>query len=249
MEFVLLGLLVLSFPIIAIVALVKTININDRLRGMDARFAALELQFAGAPGAAPVPSAAPQPAPEPEPTPAEPPPAPEPIPQQPDPAPVPPAPPAAEPERVVSFEEKFGTRWTVWIGGVALALGGIFLVKYSIEAGLIGPRLRLFFGALLAAALIIGGEWARRQKQLAGFVIYLHIRGPNAGHIRVHKQFRVCFVDVNRGCEVGAAPSSLGSVCTRAGGSFVDCRGRLVPHLISPLLWLALSHLNGSNQP
>ena len=71
--------------------------------------------------------------------------------------------------RVVSFEEKFGTRWTVWIGGVALALGGIFLVKYSIEAGLIGPGLRLFFGALLAAALVVGGEWTRRQKQLAGF--------------------------------------------------------------------------------
>ncbi len=52
---------------------------------------------------------------------------------------------------------------------MALALGGIFLVKYSIEAGLIGPRLRLFFGALLAAALVVGGEWARRQKQLAGF--------------------------------------------------------------------------------
>jgi uncharacterized membrane protein len=32
MEFVLLGLLVLSFPIIAIVALVETINISDRLR-------------------------------------------------------------------------------------------------------------------------------------------------------------------------------------------------------------------------
>ena len=83
-----------------------------------------------------------------------------------EPPPAPPPPPAteagsaraaaaeAEPERVVSFEEKFGTRWTVWIGGVALALGGIFLVKYSIEAGLIGPGLRLFFGALLAAALV-----------------------------------------------------------------------------------------------
>ena len=83
---------------------------------------------------------------------------------------MPPAPPRpAEPERVISFEEKFGTRWTVWIGGVALALGGIFLVKYSIEAGLIGPGLRLFFGALLAARLVVGGEWARRQKQLAGF--------------------------------------------------------------------------------
>ena len=52
----------------------------------------------------------------------------------------------------------------VWIGGVALALGGIFLVRYSIEPGLIGPRLRLFFGALLAAALVAGGEWARRQE-------------------------------------------------------------------------------------
>ncbi len=44
MEFFLLGLLVLSFPIIAIVALVKTININERLRAIEARFAALELQ-------------------------------------------------------------------------------------------------------------------------------------------------------------------------------------------------------------
>ena len=49
-------------------------------------------------------------------------------------------PPPHRPSTSISFEEKFGTRWTVWIGGVALALGGIFLVKYSIEAGLIGPR-------------------------------------------------------------------------------------------------------------
>jgi uncharacterized membrane protein len=169
------GLLLLAFPVIAIVALVKTININDRLRGMEARLAALEPKTAGAPGAAPAPIVTPQPVPPPpapEPTPApiaqaaavEPPSAPEPA------APPPPQPAAAvEPERVIGFEEKFGTRWTVWIGGVALALGGIFLVKYSIEAGLIGPGLRLFFGALLAAALVAGGEWTRRQKQLAGF--------------------------------------------------------------------------------
>ena len=63
--FFLAGLVLLAFPIIAIVALVKTININERLRAIEARFAALELQRTGAPGAAPVPSAAPQPAPEP----------------------------------------------------------------------------------------------------------------------------------------------------------------------------------------
>jgi uncharacterized membrane protein len=47
----------------------------------------------------------------------------------------------------ISFEEKFGTLDGL-ISGVALALGGIFLVKYSIEARLIG-RMRLFFGAAL----------------------------------------------------------------------------------------------------
>jgi uncharacterized membrane protein len=186
MEFVLLGLLVLSFPIIAIVALVKAVNVNDRLRAMEQRFGAIELQVGSLLGAATVPKpAAPaaQPTPPPE-VAASPPPetveareAPRPPETTPKvaPSPIPAASPlpddaALTQETAASFEEKFGTRWTVWIGGVALALGGIFLVKYSIDAGLIGPGLRLFFGALLAAALIAGGEWTRRQEQLTGFV-------------------------------------------------------------------------------
>ncbi len=198
MEFVLLGLLVLSFPIIAIVALVKAVNLGDRLRAMEARFEALEAKAAGAPGAAPIPATAPKPVeprpPEPRPaerpaapvtTPAaapveaiksEPPRAPEPSPEParaaaaaPPPPPLPPPPPAADQDPVQSFEEKFGTRWTVWIGGVALALGGIFLVKYSIEAGLIGPGMRLFFGGLLATALVAAGEWTRRNELASGF--------------------------------------------------------------------------------
>ena len=78
-------------------------------------------------------------------------------------APPPPPPPApAEPTR--SFEERFGASWVVWIGGLALALGGIFMVQYSIEAGLIGPGVRVFLGGLLAAALIAAGEWTRRRE-------------------------------------------------------------------------------------
>ncbi len=42
----------------------------------------------------------------------------------------------------VSFEQQFGTRLPVWIGGVALALAGFFMVKYSIEVGLISPAVR-----------------------------------------------------------------------------------------------------------
>ena len=61
-----------------------------------------------------------------------------------------------------SFEHMLGTRWAVWAGGAALALGGLFLVKYSIEAGLLGPATRVVLGALLAAALLAAGEWMRR---------------------------------------------------------------------------------------
>jgi len=57
MEFVLLGLLVLSFPIIAIVALVKAVNLNERLRAMEARFGALELKVGSLLSAAPAPAA------------------------------------------------------------------------------------------------------------------------------------------------------------------------------------------------
>ena len=55
----------------------------------------------------------------------------------------------------------------VWVGGVALALGGIFLVRYSIEQGWFGPGMRIFLGALLALALIAAGEWTRRKENLS----------------------------------------------------------------------------------
>ena len=67
----------------------------------------------------------------------------------------------------MTLEERLGTRWAVWIGGFALALGGIFLVRYSIEQGLLGPGVRVILGALLAGALIAAGEWARRTERLA----------------------------------------------------------------------------------
>jgi uncharacterized membrane protein len=65
------------------------------------------------------------------------------------------------------LEERLGTRWVVWVGGVALALGAIFLVRYSIEQGLIGPGMRIFLGALFAAALITAGEWTRRRESMS----------------------------------------------------------------------------------
>lgn len=72
----------------------------------------------------------------------------------------PPPVPTAEP----GFEERLGTRWVVWIGGLALALGGFFMVRYSIEAGLVGPGVRVFLGGVFALALLGAGEWSRRKE-------------------------------------------------------------------------------------
>jgi uncharacterized membrane protein len=192
----LLGLGILALPVVAIAALVLSIGNRKRLAMLDQRFGAIEYRLAGLAGLAP-PSAAP-----PDVVPA--PPAPEPV-RQPEPIPQAepappsettaegatgePAPPETTPEPApvaapirattphMSLEERLGTQWAVWVGGIALALGGIFLVRYSIEAGLLGPRVRIALGALLALVLIAAGEWARRSERLAG------ITGLPSAHI------------------------------------------------------------------
>ncbi|AXV14839.1 DUF2339 domain-containing protein [Neorhizobium sp. SOG26] len=65
--------------------------------------------------------------------------------------------------RKESLESYLGARWPVWVGGVALAFGGIFLVRYSIEAGLLGPAARLTLACLFGLVLIAGGEILRRR--------------------------------------------------------------------------------------
>ena len=180
--FVLLALLLLAAPVLAIIALVSTSGLSGGLRRLELRIATLENKLAAS---SPRPSAEPdkaQPAPpapgrvttEPMPPlqavapPAPPSPLPRPaaasVPSSPSPGSIPQPP--ASPARVIGFEERFGTRWVVWVGGVALALGGIFLVRYTIEQGLIGPRVRIALGALLALLLITAGEWQRRSEKV-----------------------------------------------------------------------------------
>ncbi len=71
--------------------------------------------------------------------------------------------PAAPAARKPDIETALGTRWAVWIGGLALALGGIFLVRYSLEAGIFGPRVRLASATVFGLALAAAGELARRK--------------------------------------------------------------------------------------
>ena len=88
---------------------------------------------------------------------------PEPTPQAATEMPAPPPLPQAQP----GFEERLGTRWVVWVGGLTLALGGFFMVRYSIEAGLLGPGVRTMLGGLFALALLAAGEWTRRKESIS----------------------------------------------------------------------------------
>ena len=172
---VILVLLALAFPVIAVVALVMVVDLRGLVRRLEQRVIALERP--APPGPAPVrtePASPPPPRPAPqvaaaaEPVGAAPPPPP-PTASPPPPPSVPITPPhSPPPPQQIGFEERFGTRWVVWVGGVALALGGIFLVRYTIQQGLIGPGVRIFLGALLSAALVAAGEWTRRRENLSG---------------------------------------------------------------------------------
>ena len=62
-----------------------------------------------------------------------------------------------------ALEETLTSRWLVWLGGATLALGGAFLVKYSIDEGLLGPTARVLAGVGLGLALLVVGEWLRRR--------------------------------------------------------------------------------------
>ncbi|MCC2977560.1 DUF2339 domain-containing protein [Sphingomonas sp. PL-96] len=79
--------------------------------------------------------------------------------------PVPPPRPRFE---MPSFEALVGGRLPVWVGGAALVLAGVFLVRLSIESGLLTPGIRTALAGLFALLLLAGGEGARRLSATRG---------------------------------------------------------------------------------
>ncbi|WP_374377519.1 DUF2339 domain-containing protein [Dongia sp.] len=61
------------------------------------------------------------------------------------------------------FEGRLGGRIYGWLGGVALALAGIFLVKYSIEQGWLSPGVRVGLGIVFGLILLGVAQWMRTQ--------------------------------------------------------------------------------------
>jgi uncharacterized membrane protein len=91
---------------------------------------------------------------------------------------VPPAPPPSTTPSVASrpvaeraprgLEQRLGARGFVWLGGICVALASFFLVKYSIDEGLLGPGMRVAGGILLGIVLLVGGDFMRRRSGTIG---------------------------------------------------------------------------------
>lgn len=65
-----------------------------------------------------------------------------------------------EPSPIVAALQE---NWMVWLGGLSVALAGIFMVSHSINAGLIGPLQQLTLALLTGLALHAGAEFLRRR--------------------------------------------------------------------------------------
>ena len=73
-------------------------------------------------------------------------------------------------EQSKGIEHQFGGMAFVWLGAVALALAGFFLVKYSIEVGLLSPAVRVTLGIIFGIGLLYAGNKVRIRPGFANGV-------------------------------------------------------------------------------
>jgi uncharacterized membrane protein len=60
-------------------------------------------------------------------------------------------------------EETLTSKWLVWLGGITVALGAVFLFRYAVEQGWLTPFARVVLGLLLGGFLLSAGEWTARH--------------------------------------------------------------------------------------
>lgn len=78
--------------------------------------------------------------------------------------------PAKKSQFFKTVEKELSTRWMIWLGGIAFAIGGGFLVKYSIDAGLLSPAVRVTMGTIIGFVMAVTGEAIRQRRQKMNFL-------------------------------------------------------------------------------
>lgn len=72
------------------------------------------------------------------------------------------------PNMAARFEDLFGKKLPIWAGGITLAIAGVMIVKYAVDAGffarVFSHGTQVVCGVIFGLGLIAGAEWAWRQR-------------------------------------------------------------------------------------
>lgn len=80
--------------------------------------------------------------------------------------------------------QKLKDNWLVWVGGLTLAFGGVFLVNYALASGWLSPIMRLCLGAVFGVGLIAGAEYLHKKNiTFEGFANYVPATLAGGGFI------------------------------------------------------------------
>lgn len=120
----------------------------------------------------------------------------------------------------LDLEDIFGRRLPIWAGGVTLAVAGVFLVRYSIERGLITPLLRVIMAFVFGLALLAGAEATHRAR--------LRIADPRVGQALAGAGLATLFAAFYlAGAQyglIGQTLAFLGLACVTAGAIALSYR-------------------------
>lgn len=69
----------------------------------------------------------------------------------------------SEPTWIQRIAERLKNDWMIWLGASCVSLAGVFLVRYSIDAGLLGPSARITMAIAFGISFHGFAEWIRRR--------------------------------------------------------------------------------------
>jgi uncharacterized membrane protein len=143
------------------------------------------------------------------------------------------------------FEELFGGKLPIWAGGVTLAVAGVLIVRYSIEAGLLSPFVRVLAGLIFGGALIAAAETALRMEG--------RIRDPRVGQslagAGIASLYASILVAVNLYGLIGPVPAFVGMAGVTALAMALSLRFGAPSALLGLVGGLAAPALVGAGQP
>lgn len=162
----------------------------------------------------------------------------------PAPAMAPAAPYVLRADNVAALSGWLRANWTLAVAALSLIFGGLFMVQYGVEHGLLTPPMRVLGALVLGAAMVAAGEWLRRRGGDVSTAATRHLPSTFAGSGIVVLFIAVLSADVLYGL-IGADTALAGIAAIAAGavlagwiyGAFLPAVGLLgaaaAPFLVS----------------